>query len=423
MAKTNALPHSHHHRHHRRRALSQLSLTSPITHYEVTFAFSNLTFFLRYPFDSPFEKCFISRMGGFPGMISAPRVFPAAVPMNAEEALRREMEREQIRREVEKEEIRREILANEMARRRELEEEVRRELAAERALRMPMHRFEGTTFREGVSLSMNPRMRLNSPVENSNLSGGPQPQFSPEVDITQLYKQTQNQTQTPNQTQTKEDKVIKLAKPNIAALCAAKCTEVVDVDLGDGKRKEVLNVDFDGAKRKAVTSFPIDNQLLGSSLQKKPKKEWSCALCQVCATSEKGLNDHLQGKKHNVKCRKMVVVTMTSSGLDARQDSETFKSGISPGDKGTLELRKEEQPAVQKSQDLGGIDNEKETTTEKEVQETNALATRKKFKFYCAFCEVQTFSETVMQSHKNGKKHLATMKKFNSNNGAAEKSG
>lgn len=110
------------------------------------------------------------------------------------------MVREQIRREMEKEEIRREILAGEMAWRRELEEEVRRELASERALRMPMHRIEGVTFGERVSLSMNPdkrmnpELRLNSPVNSDNICGGPQPQLLPKVDITPFYKQMPNES-------------------------------------------------------------------------------------------------------------------------------------------------------------------------------------------------------------------------------------
>ncbi|KAK7347609.1 hypothetical protein VNO80_22145 [Phaseolus coccineus] len=402
--------------------------------------------------------------GGFPGsggfrsiIPSSPRVYPTSVPINAEEAIRREMVREQIRRELEKEEIRREILAGEMAWRRDLEEEVRRELASERALRMPMQRMEGVAFGEGVfSLSMNPRMRLNNPDHSINISGGPQPQLAPKVDITQFNKQM------PNETLTNQDKVIKLAKPN-ADLLSLKCKEVLDVNVGS-------------AKRKLVTPFPGDDNHAGSSLQKKPKKEWSCALCQIVATSEKGLNDHLQGKKHKVKAASLTTkkmgldarqdgetlgsgispvdkdkdkvelsalcqvvatsekdlndhlqgkkhkvkaasLTTQKMGLDARQDGETLGSGISPEDKGKVELIKMDL-AVQKSHDSGGIDTENEATTEKEVLKTKALTTRKKFEFLCAYCQVRTQSEVVMESHKSGKKHLANITKLNPNNSA-----
>jgi len=228
------------------------------------------------------------------------------------------------------------------------------------------------------------------------------------------------------------------AKPD-AAFCSAKFKEVLDVNLGGAKSKEVVDVNLGGAKRKLVTSFAVDDNDSGSSSQKKSKKEWSCAVCHIVATSEKGLNDHLQGKKHKVKAASLttpkmgkstkttlslkksnkcvkstqVVVTM-NSGLDGRQDG----SDISSADKGKLELV-EKDLAVQKTQNLGGIDTEKnEATTEKEVSKTNALTRRKRFKFYCEFCQVRTHSEIVMQSHKSGKKHLANIAKINPNNSA-----
>ncbi|KAL2338531.1 hypothetical protein Fmac_012977 [Flemingia macrophylla] len=37
------------------------------------------------------------------------------------------------------------------------------------------------------------------------------------------------------------------------------------------------------------------------NLQKKPKHQWNCALCQISTTCEKGLNDHFRGRKHRAK--------------------------------------------------------------------------------------------------------------------------
>ncbi|XP_047169081.1 uncharacterized protein LOC124837683 isoform X1 [Vigna umbellata] len=207
--------------------------------------------------------------GGFSGIIRGSKMYPTSVPINPEEVIRREMEREQIRREMEKEEIRREILAGEMARRMELEEEVRRELMSERAL--------GITCGERVSLSMIPGRRLQNSVHNSNIFGGPQPQLAHKVDITQFYKQKPNETLTNNQ-------------PNVV-LSGAKCKEVL--------HREVLDVNL--VKRKLEASFRGDDKHSGSSLEKKPKNDWRCALCHIVTTSEKGLNDHLQGKKHKIK--------------------------------------------------------------------------------------------------------------------------
>ncbi|KAG8095050.1 hypothetical protein GUJ93_ZPchr0012g19745 [Zizania palustris] len=52
-----------------------------------------------------------------------------------------------------------------------------------------------------------------------------------------------------------------------------------------------------GVKRKA-DAIPATT---GSGKVKKPAQDWSCALCQVSATSEAGLNDHLHGKRHKAK--------------------------------------------------------------------------------------------------------------------------
>ncbi|KAK9187246.1 hypothetical protein WN944_018638 [Citrus x changshan-huyou] len=54
-----------------------------------------------------------------------------------------------------------------------------------------------------------------------------------------------------------------------------------------------------GSKQKAATP-PAGSGELPSTNSSKPK-EWSCALCQVTATTERGLDVHLQGKKHKAK--------------------------------------------------------------------------------------------------------------------------
>ncbi|WVZ12710.1 hypothetical protein V8G54_017240 [Vigna mungo] len=309
-------------------------------------------------------------------------MYPTSVPISPEEVVRREIEREHIRREMEKDEIRREILAGEMARRMELEEEVRRELMSERALEMPIHRMEGNTYGERVSLSMIPGRRLHNSVHNSNTFGGPQPQLAHKVDITQFYKQTPNETLT---------------------------NKVSGNVLSGVKHKEVLDVN--DVKRKLEASFGFDDKHSGSSLEKKPKKDWGCALCHIVTTSEKGLNDHLQGKKHKMKEASR---TPTIGLVARRQDGEKLQSGMKPAYKDKLEPLKMDL-VVQKTQDLAGTDNENESTTEEKVQTTKALIPRKKVNFYCAFCQVRTHSEIIMQNHKNGKKHLANIKKHSPN--------
>lgn len=59
--------------------------------------------------------------------------------------------------------------------------------------------------------------------------------------------------------------------------------------------------DLYGAKRKALTLDAPNDDPYAIGMKKKPKEEWSCELCQIKATSESGLNAHLNGKKHKAK--------------------------------------------------------------------------------------------------------------------------
>lgn len=55
------------------------------------------------------------------------------------------------------------------------------------------------------------------------------------------------------------------------------------------------------AKRKAATLTVSETKPSALDLKKKQKEKWSCALCEIKATSESGLNAHLNGKKHKIK--------------------------------------------------------------------------------------------------------------------------
>ncbi|RDX95451.1 Zinc finger protein, partial [Mucuna pruriens] len=310
--------------------------------------------------------------GNFPTNVMLPNGFQTPVPINAREAIQRELEKQQIRREIEKEEIRREIIAKEIAWRRELENEVRKEIV----LGISMQKPEGFLLQPPGSMSLNQNMKsMNNTINSTSLIGGPQPQLHPKDDTRQLCVQTNY------------NKEIIQAK---------------------------LDPDFCGAKHKAMTPAVDVSEHLAFSLQKKLKQDWSCALCQVSATSENGLNDHLRGKKHKAK---EIALRSKRIGLDARLDSQTTQPCITAANTSIVEPRKEDH-AGKKNQGLDGVENENEITTEKETGETNALTTKKKFKFWCAICEVGTYSEIVMQDHKIGKKHLAKMKKFSQHNGA-----
>ncbi|XP_019453546.1 PREDICTED: uncharacterized protein LOC109355062 isoform X3 [Lupinus angustifolius] len=131
--------------------------------------------------------------------------------------------------------------------------------------------------------------------------------------------------------ETNKDKVIKLAKPD---------------------------PDRYVAKRKAVTPDVDRNDHFPSSLKKKPKEDWSCAVCKVSATSEKGLKDHLQGKKHKAKeiaLRKKKIFKNTNTSISSKKSEKSVKSNqLMHTTTSGLDAKADRQP-LQSSVTCGGI--------------------------------------------------------------------
>lgn len=219
------------------------------------------------------------------------------------------------------------------------------------------------------------------------------------------------------------------------------------------------------AKRKAMVPVVDDPEPSAFGLKKKSKEEWSCALCEIKATSESGLNAHLNGKKHKakeaghnirknnksnkaflsrMKTEKTVKATetigTTKSGLDAKTDQQPAQPCIALGmmnetvvdkgvaesinveklaetmiDKGVTESKNEEQ-LVEINQNTGTLKNKKDTAIQ-EASKINAGTRKGKVeRLWCEICRVGTFSQVVMEGHKKGKKHISKMKKFSQNN-------
>ncbi|KAI3897586.1 hypothetical protein MKX03_020845 [Papaver bracteatum] len=160
---------------------------------------------------------------------------------------------EEIQREIEKRRIREEIIAAELIRRRELEAEVRREMAMETQLGFPL-------------LCNSLDNNLNNQVVDAS-SSRLQDRFS-----ISLQPEVGSFGRLPFQRHPDAVKITEL-KPAIPSIT--------------------------GIKRK-ITAIGVNGFALCCS-KKKPQKEWSCALCKVSATSEKGLDAHLQGRKHKAR--------------------------------------------------------------------------------------------------------------------------
>ncbi|KAG5581264.1 hypothetical protein H5410_051891 [Solanum commersonii] len=164
---------------------------------------------------------------------------------------------------------------------------------------------------------------------------------------------------------------------------------------------------FFGAKLKAITLIEevVDKPSL-SSAPMKNVTEQNCDFCQVCTTSQDGLNDHLQGKKHKCKV----------ASLREHKDDKNYSIGLLP------KKPKLMQPKERPSDDL--LSGEKLEEGSSAINDNNLPSLliddsandlrknaahekqdNREFTFWCDTCLVGTFSEKVMESHKIGKKH------------------
>uniref|UniRef100_A0A5B7CBP8 C2H2-type domain-containing protein n=1 Tax=Davidia involucrata TaxID=16924 RepID=A0A5B7CBP8_DAVIN len=346
--------------------------------------------------------------------------------------------REAIQREVEKERIREEIIAAEITRKRLLEAEVRREMLMEREMALRggaaggfsflsaaaasvstamlfeprlsiLHQAEGRSLEEKLAWSLEERLGYSARREIGSMETLPfqrnvEPKISEVKPLPEVSK----------------EKVIFLAKP-------------------DGN--------LSGAKRKGVTPPAVGaSELPLVVLKKKPKEEWSCALCQVSATSEQGLNEHLQGKKHKAR----------EAGLRAQRTGKNYAIGLFPkktkptklaeitdktgpeqGEKlegEALQVSKTVETSLQKKSNTEDMkknnelpfqinqeadDSKKKKWEAGEKMQKTGEHKKKRFKFWCEMCQIGAYSEKVMNTHKKGKKHVGRLQELNQNGGSA----
>ncbi|XP_073001968.1 uncharacterized protein [Typha latifolia] len=144
------------------------------------------------------------------------------------------------------------------------------------------------------------------------------------------------------------------------------CRRIRDIEL----RSEVS-----GTKRKAVVNPR------SSKHQKPSEEEWSCAICQVTATSEASLNDHLQGKKHEVKlanCRVNVATAKNNCMINATPQAE-YEAELMP------------------------VKGQKKITLRVDGKMHEVL--HKKKLLWCERCKVKCHNAVMMAAHLRGKRH------------------
>lgn len=148
-------------------------------------------------------------------------------------------------------------------------------------------------------------------------------------------------------------------------------------EIGPSERPEAVSSKMKVPKMKrkadeiAATTLPRKVQ--------KPAKDWSCALCQMTATCEAGLNEHLEGRKHKAKLAKCGASNVINYVKNNLQTTTGNKDSTGPSD----EPKK--------------ICILVDGAMHEVVQKNNYL--------WCDRCKVRCDSNVTMAGHLRGKKH------------------
>ncbi|CAH1432718.1 unnamed protein product [Lactuca virosa] len=333
--------------------------------------------------------------GDFSGGHGGPAVFRGRFDM-----------RDAFQREIEKERIREEFIAEEMARKRILEEVVRHELMMER---------EMMAMRSGGGFP-SPYMPLPLPGSHNNLFDAGilhrQPIGLEEriiISLDEKYSRGGGGGGYP--LEIRDFNVLPYQR-----FADAPIIQEIPTPLPESSQKEVIVLrkpkgeTLTGAKRKPTP--PVAGDSSGSysdTSKKKIREEWNCAICQVTATSERGLNEHLKGKKHQMKEASLIAQkTGANCGLGVATKKPVVKSvklDVTRVNLSSKEKNSKPRKRSRSGNQTPSMDSSKSSTSSKKEDEMKGEKNSDKFKFWCEMCKVGAFSEKVMNNHKEGKKH------------------
>ncbi|KAK9190169.1 hypothetical protein WN943_018771 [Citrus x changshan-huyou] len=162
-----------------------------------------------------------------------------------------------------------------------------------------------------------------------------------------------------------------------------------------------------GSKQKAATP-PAGSAELPSTSSSKPK-EWSCALRQVTATTERGLDVHLQGKKHkaNEKLLRDLKMCINSTSKKSMESRNSADQEMKPNGRGINQKVEGGQILqVKPNSNLCGTNQNAAAPPagSGELPSTNSTKTEQ---WSCALCQVSATTQRGLDEHLQGRKHKA----------------
>ncbi|KAK6944337.1 hypothetical protein RJ641_025439 [Dillenia turbinata] len=185
-----------------------------------------------------------------------------------------------------------------------------------------------------------------------------------------------------------------------------------------------------GVEQKATTPpMATMTELSPPGTKKRPTEEWSCALCQVTATSKEGLDEHLQGRRHKAKkvelraqkagtksgtTSSMATITGLSPAGARKKPTEwccnlcqvtaTSKEGLDEHLQGKRHKAKKAELREQKAGTKSGTISPMATITELSPAGTRKKPTKE---WSCNLCQVTATSKEGLNKHLQGRKHKA----------------
>ncbi|CAF1861198.1 unnamed protein product [Brassica oleracea] len=283
-----------------------------------------------------------------------------------------------VQREIEKEQIRREIIAAETARRKELIAEVAQEMAIEREMAIKCMAEKEDKIAMWITQRKLPHQNHNNNFSKLKRTySDPAIYTRPNSLVTSPMKQMPPLQQMLEATAAKETPVLESNKDKLIIL------DRPDPIGGDAKTR------LGRAKRKAKD---VEGGLNEPSKRKRLFKFW-CDLCSVGACNETVMRNHELGKKHKAAIKKQPEKTAASTSVIIAPASLAAPQSEAVTVVANAQLQKVEEVAA------------KETGKKIEGEKKKSVMVR------CEACNIVTYSENVMETHKLGKKHKAMLKK------------
>ncbi|KAK8697228.1 hypothetical protein V6N13_113380 [Hibiscus sabdariffa] len=330
--------------------------------------------------------------------------------------------------ELEKLQIREQIMASEVARRIALEAEVRREMVTEWEM-AAMHRVRetGLSFEQSLTMHLDPRLPLHSlnrwrPEACFNMLSPP-PTLLPSPVVLPPPLTQVLESEVKDASEEKKNRLIILPKPDPNRVVGAKWKTPPPAGTTE-------------LPRPSISSKVTQNE------------EWSCAICQINASSDEVLAGHLGGKKHKAnearqkahereknsdtnivtlpkKHKQSDEITEDNGKIKNEKDLQLIKIDVKAENlmekKVADSLEKKHAPTAMDDVEKKFEDSleKKHAPTVMNVVDMTPKLEKKKKKFRCEICSVDVNSEVIMKTHEKGRKHKARLREIGKSNVAA----